>query len=181
MKYVYQRLLSRLRRRIANMINRATITGVDTSNGVTLLQFASKAGQPDDGVAYYELYGFTSTPLVGAKVLVLCLGGYRIAVCATDSRYRIKNLPNGDVAVYDFRGQTITLSADGVTIDTSLALTVNAGDSTFNGNIKATGNIAADGDLSDATGTVQAMRDIYNVHTQQVSGTTAAAPTVPMA
>jgi len=176
------KLLQALERRIKNIVRRAVVTRVDASKKMTVLQ-VDVGGMTLDGIEYFECYGFTSVPHEGAEVLLLSLGGrssHAIAVCVNDRRYRIKNGEAGDVVIYDHRGQTITLGDAGVTIDTPLALTINAGDSTFNGNIKATGNIDADGDVSDATGTIQVMRDTFNAHTQQVSGSTAAAPTTPM-
>jgi len=110
MSRIYERLLSRLRRRIANMINRAVITNVDTSGGLTLLQVKTKAGQLHDSIEYFELYGFTSTPLVGAEVLLLCLGGFRIAICANDRRYRKTDYAPGEVGLYTHEGDYIKLS-----------------------------------------------------------------------
>jgi len=180
MSRAYERLFARGRRRMANMINRAEITGVDTSRSITRLQIKTKAGLPDDDVPYLEAYGFSSTPLVGGECLVISFGGFSAAIFAFDRRYAIKGKANGDVVIYDNRGQKITLHEAGVTIDTPLALTVNAADSTFNGNIKATGDIAADGDVSDGTGKMQGMRDVYNPHTHPETGSTTQATPAQM-
>ena len=170
----YQRLLAPIKRRIANMINRAEITAVNTSEAITRLQVTTKAGQPHDGVKYFEPYGFTGTPLVGAEVLLLTLGGFRVALCAVDRRYRITGTAEGDVVVHDLRGQKITLSTAGVEVETTLALTVKAASAAFDCDITSTGNI------SDSKGSMDEMRSVFNDHTQSVSGSTAAAPATKM-
>lgn len=146
MTRVYERLLSRLRRRIANMINRAIITRVDTSGGVTLLQAKTKADQLHDGIEYFEMYGFTSTPLVGAEVLLFCLGGFRIAICANDRRYRKTNYAPGEVGLYTSEGDyihlkngrvievvagaTLTVTAPAVTINSETTDIICSGNAT---------------------------------------------------
>jgi len=169
MKRTYERLVSRMRSRIADMINRAIITRVDTSGGVTLLQVRTKGGQLHDGIEYFEPYGFTSTPHVQAEVLLICLGGFRIATCANDRRYRFKNWADGEVGLYTFEGDYIHLkngrvievvagaqlqvTAPVVDVIASTSVTLTTPETEITGNLTVGGNATIGGN-SDVTGAV---------------------------
>ena len=97
-----------------------------------------------------------------------------MALLATDRRYRKKGLTEGEVALYTDEGDelvfnrgrivrlnagsAVEVTAPKVTITASTSITLATPD------VFATGNIKAQGDISDGTGSMQAMRDTYNGH-----------------
>ena len=101
------------------MIRRAVLRLLNAAKKFAEAQVTSLGGQPISGVECFEPYGFTSAPLTGAEGLLLEVGGasdHGVLICCGDRRYRLTALGNGDVAIYDFRGQTIILGAAGVSL-----------------------------------------------------------------
>ncbi|HZR87899.1 MAG TPA: phage baseplate assembly protein [Bradyrhizobium sp.] len=88
-------------------------------------------------------YGLASSPPAGSDVVVTCHDGdlsNAVVVATNHQASRLKNLNPGDVALYDNRGNTIVLSAAGIT------LTPCAGGKVFiDGELDATGDVKAGG------------------------------------
>ncbi len=57
------RLLDPLRRRVATLISRAVLAGVNAAPGCQTLQVTILADEPQTDVEHMEPYGFTSNPL----------------------------------------------------------------------------------------------------------------------
>lgn len=115
------KLTAPLRRRVALMIGRAVLGLVDDAKGIQLVQLTVLGNEVLDRVERFQQYGFTSVPHAEAEAVVLALGGDRahgIAIAVDDRRYRLKNLPGGEVALYDDQGQTVHLMRDGIRIET---------------------------------------------------------------
>ena len=159
----------------------------DVSDLIQTLQLTVLKNEVLDKVEYFEAHGFTSRAKQGAEAIILCPGGNRssaIAVIVGDRRFRFKSLGEGEVAMYDDANNLIHFKQDktiAIKSDTSVDFDVPEitttgnlttagnihadGNITADGNIQAVGNVSAGGSVSDATGTMQAIRDTFNSHT----------------
>lgn len=125
--------------RISNLLVRGAVTLVNAANKVQTLQLSLLSDESKDDVEHLEAYGFTSRPVPGAEALVAFIEGDRshaVAIVASDRRYRVQNLAEGDVAIYDTHGHIIKLTATGIII---------TGNVTINGNITTTGTVQNNG------------------------------------
>ena len=110
------RLMSRLR----GMVSRAVVSLVNDSLKMQGLQVTLMAGQTPDDAEHFQHYGFTSVPLPGAEGIALAVGGstgHTVVINVDDRRYRIKNLPGGEVCVYDDLGQKVHLTRAGIIVN----------------------------------------------------------------
>ncbi len=165
-------------KKIFDLISRATVRSKHPERPMRTIQSEHLAGDVREDVEHFEPYGFTSEPHLGAEVLAASLNGDRnhtVAIIVSDRRYRIKNLKDGEVAIYDDLGKLVILKREELLIDakdspvTILSgskvtikapeVIVDAANSTFTGNIKAAGEI------EDKKGTMSAMRSTFNSHT----------------
>ncbi|NVF15017.1 phage baseplate assembly protein V [Vreelandella maris] len=170
------KLLSPLWRRLRLLISRAVVTRTDSAKGLQILQLDLLRDETRE-VEHIESYGFTARPLQGAEAIAAAVGGARghlVALLTTDRRYRKKGLAEGEVALYTDEGDelvfnrgrivrlnagsAVEVTAPKVTITASTSITLATPD------VFATGNIKAQGDISDGTGSMQGMRDTYNGH-----------------
>jgi phage baseplate assembly protein V len=158
-----QRLLHPLRQRIMFMLARGIVKLSNSSSNMQTLQITVLDGEVLSDVEHFEPYGFTSRPQPGAEVLTASLAGNRshtVVLCAADRRYRKLNLQLGEVALFTHDGSEIHLKNGGeIYLKAATKLVVDAP------LLECTGDIVAAGDVSDATGSMQAMRDVFNLHT----------------
>ena len=174
--------LDLLQRKIALLLTRGTGLRVNSTASMQTLQVEALSGETLDEIEHFEPYGFTSSPLPGHEALIASLGGNRDhAICfvASDRRYRLKNLANGEVALWTDEGDFIhfkrgnhihvnatskvTASAPNVDVIATVQVLLDTP------LVKCTGNIEANGNITDqklTTGkSMQSMRDTYNTHT----------------
>lgn len=153
------------------------------------VQLSLLADMIRDGVNNPEPYGFSARPFAGAVHYFLALGGdpnKLTSIIASDPRYRPTDLQEGEVCLYTDEGDRVTLkrgriievlagaevrvSAPQVTVTASSKVTLDTptvectGDFSADGNISSGADISAAGNVSDANGSMQEMRDTYNVH-----------------
>jgi phage baseplate assembly protein V len=110
------RELRKLRVRLANIVARAVVSLVDDAKKMQALQVTVLDGETRDAVERFQNYGFTSVPLDGAEVILLCAGGRRehaVAIAVDDRRHRLKGLADGEVALYHKDGAKVLLKSDG--------------------------------------------------------------------
>lgn len=111
--------MSDLPNRIRNMVARAVINLINDAQKMQAAQVDLLADETQDDVERFQNYGFTSVPFSGAEGVMLSVGGTRshgILIAVDDRRYRLTGLPDGEVAVYDDRGQAVHLKRDGIEI-----------------------------------------------------------------
>lgn len=104
--------------RVSLMIGRGVLRALSEGDHL-LAQHGGFAGELLDGREVFHDYGFTAKAHPGAEVLFACLAGNRsrsVALAIADARYRLKNLKNGEVAIYDDLGQSVHLTRDGIVI-----------------------------------------------------------------
>lgn len=115
--------------RIRNMLARAIVTLIDDSKGLQTLQVELLADEAQDGVERFGNYGFASRPKAEAEALAACVGGLRshmVVIAVEDRRYRLRNLAEGEAALYDDLGQVVHLRRNGILMESPLGVTVKA-------------------------------------------------------
>lgn len=141
------KLTAPLRSKVANMIARAVLKAADDSKKMQLLQLEAGAlGEVRADVEHVQPYGFTAVPLEGAEAVVVFPGGRRdhpLAVAVADRRYRIKDLANGEVCVYDHTGTTILLKSNG-----DVVITPSSGKASIVADVKITGKLEVTEDVT---------------------------------
>lgn len=186
------RLLAPVWRRLRLLISRAVVTRSDAGQGLQRLQLDLLRGETRD-IEHVEPYGFTSRPLKGAEAIAAAIGGARghlLALLATDRRYRKRGLAEGEVALYTDegdelvfkRGRIVRLNAGSAVQVTAPQVTVTASASVILDTplVRVTGNIKADGQVSDGTGTMSTIRSTYNGHDHDETGGTTRQPNQEM-
>lgn len=195
------RFIAPLVTRIRNVASRGVIKSVSDTNKIQQIQASLLAGELKNGLEHYQGYGFTSVPLNGMETLVVFCGGDRsngVVVAVGDRKFRLKEMKQGEVAIYTDEGDYIKLARERKIQVNTLHLEVNASETisykTKKVNIEATEgvtittptvsasqNISAGGEVNDKTSTMQAMRNIYNAHNHPGdSGGNTGTPTATM-
>jgi phage baseplate assembly protein V len=175
MNFVSQlnRFLEPLRVRIRMIVSRAIVSLIDDSKNMQILQLNLMKDEVKSGVERVQNYGFTSHPKPDAQAVVVFIAGNRdhgLVVAVDDTRYRLKNLPEGGVAVYDFDGNCVKLTeANGIEIEAP--------------NQKVT--IKASGDIEIGNGSLKKLvneefKDLFNNHTHGYVEGTLQAGTYPV-
>ncbi|RTY72314.1 MULTISPECIES: phage baseplate assembly protein [Pseudomonas fluorescens group] len=113
-------------------------------------------------------YGFSSAPLPGAEFIAIPVGGnskHTVVVASEDGRYRVV-VKDGEVALYtdegDYihmkRGRLIEIETDTLVVKAKTKVRFETP------LIEQTGDIKADGEITDHTRSMQEDRDLYNAH-----------------
>jgi phage baseplate assembly protein V len=174
--------LNRLARRILLLMARGSITLVDDTKPVQLLQLRVNGLELIPDVPRFVEYGFTSNPPSGTQAVVALKNGDRndgIVIATSNAKYRMKGLATGEVAIYDDSGQSVYLSASGIV--------VNGGGKPVE--ITNTPSILADTPLLKCTGdildncntntrTVAGMRSVANGHTHPITNVQTGSSTI---
>ena len=107
--------LEPLIRTVRLSIGRAVLASIKDSTGIQTAQLSLLAGETKE-MERFQNYGFTSVPIAGAEGLCVFVGGNRehgICLSLDDRAFRVKNLGQGEVAVYDSTGTKIHLKNNG--------------------------------------------------------------------
>jgi phage baseplate assembly protein V len=110
------RLLAPIKRKIFLLVGRAILTAVNNSEQTQKIQVQILKDEVITDIERFQEYGFETYPKQEAEPLIDFLNGNRdhgIAICVHDRRYRPQNLTEGEVAVYNFTGNIITMKQDG--------------------------------------------------------------------
>jgi len=123
------KIIDPVRRRIMNIISRGINRGVDDTKGIQRMKSSLFSDEIHDRMERFQEYGFTSVPKVGAEAIAIFHSGNRehgIIIAVDDRRFRLKNLQEGEVAIYTDEGDKIHFKRDKkIDIETS-ELTINA-------------------------------------------------------
>ncbi|MDD6911321.1 phage baseplate assembly protein V [Actinobacillus minor] len=148
------------------------------------IQQVQVSGLADETIQDLELmqhFGFTSVPPAGTQAVVIPWGGkttHGIIVATENGSFRVKNLKNGEVAIYDSSGSTIILKNNRV-IDVecdaynvkckTYQVTASEG-ATINGDLtQAAGSFSTSGDVT-ASGDVSANGTSLSTHKHNEQG-----------
>lgn len=142
-----------------SMIARIVIKSVNDSGGIQIIKGSLFADVVKDDLERFQNYGFTGNPPIqGAEGVVIFPGGnpdHGIILAVENRRYRLKDLGEGEVAIYTDEGDKIHLkrnrNIDIVTTD----LNIEATNMNVNGNLVLNGNNVA---------------TIFNAHTHTETG-----------
>lgn len=115
--------------RIRMMVSRAIVRLVNDGLKLQSVQVELLDGEAQDDVERFQNYGVTSRPKDGAEAVIVCVGGLRshaIAIVVDDRRFRLRQLEEGEVALYDDLGQVVYLKREGIMLSSPLKVTVEA-------------------------------------------------------
>lgn len=162
-----------IQQQILGLIERAVVNSLDASGKCQSADVALIAGEQKGGIEHIEPYGFTARAHAGAEAILLFPDGDRshaVTLAVSDRRYRLKGLKSGEVALYDDRGQSVTLTREGIVVNGAGMPLIfrNAPKARFEMDIEATGHIT---DRCDGDGlSMAAMRSAYNGHQHRENG-----------
>lgn len=136
---------------------RQLFLGIVARSGSKTLQLRGFADETLQEIELYQHVGFNSHIPNDAKVVVVPLQGKtsKSIVVATTGGAVVVNVAEGETCIYDQFGHQVLLTDSGVKIK---------GDTEIEGKLKVTESIEAVQEVSDKTGSMQRMRDVYNGH-----------------
>lgn len=155
--------IERLSRRILLTIGRGRIQSVDDSGTAQIAQVVLGPLETQSKLKRLAEFGFTSRPPKGSDAIVLFVGGDRgngVIIATGNQQYRLKNLGDGEVALYNSTGRYVKLGGSEIVVE------AGGGQVTINNATKLLvhGDIEATGNVKDATRTMAADRAKYNAH-----------------
>jgi len=156
--------MQQLKRAIARKVRRVVVKLISDTSGIQRLQVTGLSGDVHDDMPRIQEYGFTSHPHADAEAVAVFLDTSNgLVIAVDDRRYRLKNMEQGEVALYDDEGSIVHLKRGGVIhVTAPTQLIVDTPDSHF------TGNVTADGDITDNIGSnavsMRGSREIYDDH-----------------
>ncbi|OTG87706.1 baseplate assembly protein [Acinetobacter sp. ANC 4558] len=145
---------------------RQAFFGIVARGSSKALQLTGFADETLQEVEIIQQVGFSSFIPKNAKVVVIPLNGKtaKSVVVATSNGAISIEVGEGETCIYDQHGHSVWLKADGTHVSSDLFV---------DGKIIATQDIqSTSGDISDQTGSIEKMRQTYNVHTGHGSGGT---------
>lgn len=122
-------------KQIQDMPARGVVTLSNSAKKMRELQAEFLAGEVRSELEHVEPYGFTSEPKTdgNAEAFAMFFDGNRsngIIFCVADRRYRLTNMKQGEVAIYDDQGQKVYFTRDNLLIETPKDLVATVGGST---------------------------------------------------
>jgi phage baseplate assembly protein V len=99
---------------------RGVITLVKAAGEIQLVQLDGLSGEKLQDAEQFQQYGCTSNPPKGSMAIVLPIGGktaHGIIIATEHGTYRLKDLAEGEVALYDDQGQKIHITRNGIVVD----------------------------------------------------------------
>lgn len=160
---------------------RGVLNLVKSGSDIQQVQVSGLADETIQDLELMQHFGFTSVPPAGTQAVVIPLGGkttHGIIVATENGSFRVKNLKNGEVAIYDSSGSTIILKNNRV-IDVecdaynvkckTYQVTASEG-ATINGDLtQAAGSFSTSGDVT-ASGDVSANGTSLSTHKHNEQG-----------
>jgi phage baseplate assembly protein V len=115
--------LNKLWGKVTTYFRRGRLSRVDSSQACQLVSVSLNKDDDQDQVEHIEPYGFTSRAKDGAEAYTLNVGAdgsHPIAICVGDRRFRLKDLGEGEVALYCEGGVSVVLKPSGeITLEAS--------------------------------------------------------------
>ena len=114
---IFNQMIRPLKRSVLLMIGRGVLTALDSSKDIQLASVNLLADESKDKTEFFQHFGFTSRPPSGSDAIFLSLGGNRDhgVIIGSESRaHRLKDLDQGDCALYNVNGKHIWLKGDNI-------------------------------------------------------------------
>ncbi|WP_233854176.1 phage baseplate assembly protein V [Paraburkholderia sp. HD33-4] len=163
---------------LVRSLGRGRLTRVDDGGPCQLVQMQLSQTETRDATPRMAEYGFESNPPAGADAVAVFLAGNRtngVVIACGHQQYRMRGLTTGEVAISDNKGQSVYLSAAGIVVNGGglpMKFTNTPQVTVDTPLMHCTGNITADGDITDNIKTqshsMAQGRAIYNGHTHPV-------------
>lgn len=168
---------------------RGILNLVKSGSDIQQVQVSGLADETIQDLELMQHFGFTSVPPAGTQAVVIPLGGkttHGIIVATEHGSFRVKNLKNGETAIYDSSGSTIILKNNRVIdvecdaynvkcktyqVTASEGATINGDLTQADGSFSTSGDVTASGDVS-ANGTSLSTHK----HNEQGDGRPTSAP-----
>lgn len=158
----FRRLLEPLANRVRLAVSRAILRALDDARQVQEVQLTALAGETMGRVERFAHFGFSSAPPVGSEAVIVCVGASRDHAIVIADEHRASRpagvLAAGEAIVYAQGGARVHVKADG-----SVVVTASGGVQVSH-DLEAGGDIIAGGQVADLIGTLDALRQAYNVH-----------------
>lgn len=154
---------------LSNIIERVVLDALNSGKKGQTADVRMIGDETKAGIEHLEPYGFTSAPKAGAEGVALFNGGDRtqgVIVVIADRRSRITGLKSGEVAIYTDEGDYIKLARGRVVemVTETLNITATKGVNVDTPLLKTTGEI------SDGTGTLSNVRQVFDGHDHNENG-----------
>lgn len=133
--------LRRLENRVLNIVGRAILRATDDGGRVQVLKLDGLTRERLEGVERVTDYGFASHAPAGSHAVIVCPQGDRghaVAIAVESAKDRPTGLAEGDVWIYDRRGQRVKFTDDGVQVECIGELNASA---TLNAKVSALGEV----------------------------------------
>jgi len=88
MKRYLDKMQSRLKQGIANLVVKGFVRLVNDAGGIQRLQATLLDGETHDDVEHFQAYGFYGSPPAGSELIALCVGGTRSGLVAISAEHR---------------------------------------------------------------------------------------------
>lgn len=157
--------------KLRGLVRRVTLKNVKDDGETQTASVEVADGIWRDDVEISQPYGFAShVPEDGALAMVFAVGGDEgdlVVMPIGNPSKRMGGLKSGEVGMYNEHGDKAVMTAGGsFDIKTGANITIKTDTGVFIECkvVAVTGNITATGDISDANGSMQEMRDRYNAH-----------------
>lgn len=137
-------------------IMRQALIGTIKRTGNKALQALGLSGELVDDVPLYQQVGFASWLPKDSEVIMLPMSGKARHFVIVAGRDAVAiELAEGETVVYNQHGVELRLTKDKIKSNVTLEID---------------GDIISTGDVADKTGTIQAMRQVYNGHGHAADG-----------
>ncbi len=157
---------------LRGLVVRAVVRGTGDAGEMQTVEAETHDGILRSGVEVLQPFGVASRPPAdGAIGVLLAVGGDQgdmVALPLACPSARFGDLAAGETVVHDAAGNRLHFRAGGlveVAASTSLKVTVGGTELLVDvAGVTITGNLVVTGQVSDANGSMQEMRDRYNGH-----------------
>lgn len=161
---------------LRGLVARGLVRVVNDGGAVQTVDVATHAGIERSGIEVLMPFGLAARPLAGLTVLLAVGGdqGDMVALPVADPAQRFGGLAAGETVLYDAGGNRVALRAGGIVevlaatkvIVRAPRCEIEAADGCrITGDVEIVGSLVVSGQVSDAAGSMQEMRDTYNSHT----------------
>jgi phage gp45-like len=157
---------------LRGLVVRAVVRGTGDAGETQTVEAETHEGILRSGIEVLQPFGVASRPPAqGAIAVLLAVGGDQgdmVALPLACPSARFGDLAAGETVVHDAAGNRLHFRAGGlveVAASTSLKVTVGGTELLVNATgVTITGDLVVTGQVSDANGSMQEMRDRYNGH-----------------